>query len=108
LSLDSVERMTSHVGISEGPSRVRQPEKRAVSRELDLRGRRADEIEPELDSYLNDASLAGLSEVRIIHGVGTGVVRNIVRDFVVSHPLVRSFRSGGRGEGGDGATIIAL
>jgi len=79
-----------------------------VALELDLRGKRADEIEPALDSYLNDASLANLREVRIIHGFGTGVVRQIVRDFLASHPLVKSFRSGGKGEGGDGATVVEL
>jgi DNA mismatch repair protein MutS2 len=82
--------------------------RRAVSMELDLRGKRADEVEVELDSYLNDASLANLPEVRIIHGVGTGTVRQIVRQFLASHPLVDSFRSGKREEGGDGATIVKL
>ncbi len=82
--------------------------RRAVSMELDLRGKRADEVEIELDTYLNDASLANLPEVRIIHGLGTGTVRQIVRQFLATHPLVESFRSGKRGEGGDGATIVKL
>ncbi|MBP1706733.1 MAG: mismatch repair protein MutS2 [Chloroflexi bacterium] len=82
--------------------------RRAVSMELDLRGKRADEVEVELDTYLNDASLANLPEVRIIHGLGTGTVRQIVRQFLATHPLVESFRSGKRGEGGDGATIVKL
>ncbi len=82
--------------------------KRRVSLELDLRGKRADEVEPALDSYLNEASLANLGQVRIIHGIGTGTVRQIVRDLVVSHPLVSSFRSGGRGEGGNGVTVVKL
>ena len=76
--------------------------------ELDLRGKRADEVEVELDAYLNDASLANLPEVRIIHGIGTGVVRQIVRQYLASHPLVNSFRSGKREEGGDGVTIVKL
>jgi len=80
----------------------------AVSLELDLRGRRADEVEAELDSYLNDASLANLGEVRIIHGIGGGTVRSIVREFLASHPLVGSFRCGGQKEGGDGVTIVRL
>ena len=81
---------------------------RAVSLELDLRGKRADEVEWALDTYLNDAAQANIGEARIIHGIGTGTVRNIVRDFLASHPLVKSFRSGERGEGGDGATIVRL
>jgi DNA mismatch repair protein MutS2 len=82
--------------------------RRAVSMELDLRGKRADQVEMELDAYLNDASLANLPEVRIIHGVATGVVRQIVRQYLASHPLVESFRSGKREEGGDGVTIAKL
>ena len=81
---------------------------RTVSVELNLRGKRADEIEWALDSYLNDASLANVSEVRIVHGIGTGTVRGIVRDFLASHPLIKSFRPGGQGEGGDGVTIVRL
>jgi len=49
-----------------------------------------------------------LHEVRIVHGIGTGTVRNIVRDLLVSHSLVKSFRPGKRGEGGDGATVVEL
>jgi DNA mismatch repair protein MutS2 len=81
---------------------------RPVSLQLDLRGKRADEIEPALDTYLNTASAAGVSEVRVIHGMATGTVRKIVREFLSSHPLVSSFRPGDRGEGGDGATIVRL
>lgn len=84
------------------------PGGRARLLELDLRGKRAGEIEPELDSYLNDASLAGLTEGRIIHGFGTGTVRQIVRETLSSHPLVRSARPGELGEGGDGVTIVVL
>jgi DNA mismatch repair protein MutS2 len=81
---------------------------RPVSMELDLRGKRADEVEWALDRYLDAASLANLSEIRIVHGIGTGAVRKIVRDLLASHPLVKSFRPGGRGEGGDGATVAKL
>ncbi|MBI2854169.1 MAG: endonuclease MutS2 [Chloroflexi bacterium] len=81
---------------------------RPASLELDLRGRRADAVEPELDSYLNDAFLANLSRVRIIHGVGTGVVRQIVRQLLSSHPLVKSYRPGGKEDGGDGVTVVEL
>jgi len=79
-----------------------------ASRQLDLRGKRADEIEPALDRYLNDASLAGLNEVRIIHGMGTGTVRQIVREMLASHPLVKSYRLAERNEGGEGATVVKL
>jgi DNA mismatch repair protein MutS2 len=81
---------------------------RTAPPELDLRGRRADEVEAELDGYLNDAGMANLPSVRIIHGVATGVVRQIVRQYLSNHPLVASFRPGKREEGGDGVTIAYL
>jgi DNA mismatch repair protein MutS2 len=110
VSLDSVEKATrSHTeGTLESPLIKRQLAKNQVTNELNLRGKRANEIEPALDSYINDAFLATLSQVRIIHGVGTGTVRKIVRDLLDSHPLVKSFRPGGRGEGGDGVTVVQL
>ena len=76
--------------------------------ELDLRGKRAEEIEPLLDNYLSDATVGLLPWVRIIHGFGTGAVRSIVRELASRHPLVRSFHSAEQNEGGDGATIITL
>lgn len=77
-----------------------------VEPELDLRGKRAEEVEWTLDSYLNGAWLAGLSEIRVIHGFGTGTVRSIVREFLSTHSLVSSFRAGGKNEGGDGVTVV--
>jgi DNA mismatch repair protein MutS2 len=61
-----------------------------------------------LDRYLDDASLAGLDTTTIIHGLGTGALRDAVRDRASAHPLVKSWRPGGRGEGGDGATVVTL
>jgi DNA mismatch repair protein MutS2 len=79
-----------------------------VAHQLDLRGRRAEEIEPAVDSYLNDASMANLSQAVIVHGHGTGTVKQIVRDYLSRHPLVRAFRPGQKGEGGDGATVVTF
>ena len=110
LSADGIERIVPSPG-GEAPRLApvkRRLSKRPVSLELDLRGKRADEIDPLLDHYLNDAYLANLSEVRIVHGVGTGVVRDIVRDLLASHPLVKSFHAGEQGSGGDGATIVEM
>jgi DNA mismatch repair protein MutS2 len=81
---------------------------RDVPRELDLRGKRADEIEPALDSYFNAATMAHLPSVRIIHGFGTGTVRTIVRDYLKGYRLVSSFRPGEQSEGGDGVTVAEL
>jgi len=87
---------------------TKEVRRRTVPVELDLRGKRAAEIEWVLDSYLNNASLANLTKVRVIHGFGTGTVRSIVRDLVISHPLVKSSHPGEQDEGGDGVTIINL
>ncbi len=79
---------------------------RSVASSLDLRGARVDEALDALNRYLDDAGLAGLDKVLIIHGMGTGAVRDAVRSAAASHPLVKSLRPGQRGEGGDGATIV--
>ena len=52
--------------------------------------------------------MSGLSRVRIIHGFGTGTVRQIVREVLASHPLVTSFQPGEQGEGGDGVTMVSM
>jgi len=110
LSLDGVEKMAPSFArreIGYTPA-VSQPPAPRVSPELHLRGMRADEVEWALNNYLDSACLAGLNEVRIIHGSGTGVLRSIVRELLSSHPLVKSYRPGGRGEGGNGATVASL
>jgi DNA mismatch repair protein MutS2 len=76
--------------------------------ELDLRGMRADEVLLRLDKYLDDAFMAGLPSVRIIHGKGTGALRRVVRDALDGHPLVASFGPGQQNEGGDGVTVAKL
>ena len=81
---------------------------RTVASSLDLRGARVEEALEALDRYLDDASLAGLASVLIIHGLGTGALRDAVRAAAGGHPLVKSVRAGERGEGGDGATIVKL
>lgn len=81
---------------------------RSIGLELDLRGKRADAIETLLDEYLNDAVTANLTEVRIVHGFGTGAIRSMVREQASVHPLVKSFYSAPRDQGGDGATVICL
>lgn len=76
--------------------------------ELDLRGLTVDEMLIELDRYLDTAYLAGLPFVRIIHGKGTGALRQAVRDELAGHSLVSSFRAGDNNEGGEGVTVAKL
>ncbi|NUQ37161.1 MAG: endonuclease MutS2 [Caldilineales bacterium] len=73
--------------------------------ELDLRGLRAEETLARLQAYIDAAYLAELPWVRIIHGKGTGALRQVVRDALRRHPVVAHFRSGEEGEGGDGVTV---
>ncbi len=81
---------------------------RSVAASLDLRGARVDEALDALDRYLDDASVAGMHKVLIIHGQGTGALRDAVRRQAGTNALVTSVRAGQRGEGGDGATIVEL
>jgi len=74
--------------------------------ELDLRGQRADEALDALDNYLDAAFVSGLPFVRIIHGKGTGKLRQAVREALSQHPHVRAFESGTEKEGGDGVTVV--
>jgi DNA mismatch repair protein MutS2 len=74
--------------------------------ELRLRHLTVDEALPKLDQFLHDAYVSGLARVSVIHGKGTGTLRETVRRVLSKHPLVKSFRPGGRGEGGMGVTIV--
>ena len=76
--------------------------------ELRLRHQTVDEAMPKLDQYLHDAFMAGLYQVTVIHGKGTGTLRQLVREQLAKHPLVKSYRLGGYGEGGAGVTIVEL
>jgi DNA mismatch repair protein MutS2 len=76
--------------------------------ELDLRGLTVDDMLIELDRYLDTAYLAGLPFVRLIHGKGTGALRQAVRDELRGHPLVSEFRAGDSTEGGEGVTVARL
>ena len=69
---------------------------------------RADEALAVLDRYLNDAAVAGIDRLRVIHGKGTGALRTAVRAMLAAHPLVREHEQATQSEGGDGATIVRL
>ena len=76
--------------------------------EFDMRGERVEEGLPKLERYLDDAYMARLPWVRIIHGKGTGALRDAVRVLLRQHPSVAEFRNGESGEGGDGVTVAKL
>ncbi|MDD6938598.1 MAG: endonuclease MutS2 [Eubacteriales bacterium] len=79
-----------------------------VGLELDVRGMLVDEANIIVDRYLDDAYNAGLSEVNIIHGKGTGALRAGVQALLKRHPLVKGYRMGSYGEGDAGVTVVTL
>jgi len=80
------------------------PEFHAAS-EIDLRGLRAEEVASQLEPAVDAAILAALPSLRIIHGKGTGALREVVSEILRRDPRVRTFRAGGIGEGGTGVTV---
>jgi DNA mismatch repair protein MutS2 len=79
-----------------------------ASTEVDLRGLRVDEVESRLEPALDAAMRADLPSLRVIHGKGTGAVRDRVLALLQGYPRVRSFRDGEPGEGGTGVTVVEL
>ena len=89
-----------------GSGKVRMAKSAAVSMELNLLGKTVDEAVSELDKYLDDAYMAHLPSVRIVHGKGTGALRKGVHDYLRRQKKVASFRLGEFGEGDAGVTIV--
>ena len=84
------------------------PVKKEAKLECDLRGFRYEEVAPELDLFIDKAYLAGLSQIYVIHGFGTGAVRKACYEFFKKCPHVKSTRFGGEGEGLNGVTVVYL
>jgi len=91
-----------------GVGRIVSAKAKDVSNELHLRGLTVDEALLETEKYLDDAYLAGLPLVRIIHGKGTGTLRKAVTGLLKKHNFVASYRLGGYHEGGHGVTVVEL
>jgi DNA mismatch repair protein MutS2 len=96
------------------PTRVKSgphftaPERSSVERDLDLRGMTGDEALPLIDKFIDNACLAGLHRIDIIHGKGTGALRKKVTSYLERHPRVKTFRLADWNEGGTGATVVEL
>ncbi len=81
---------------------------RSVPGEIDIRGMASDEAIIELDKYIDNAVLSGITDIRIIHGKGTGVLRKAVQSHLKGHKSIKSFRIGVFGEGENGVTIAQV
>jgi DNA mismatch repair protein MutS2 len=76
--------------------------------QLDLRGKRVEEVLEMVDHYIHDAYMVGMPFVRLLHGKGTGALRQAIREQLARHPLVRSFASAAANDGGEGITVVTL
>jgi DNA mismatch repair protein MutS2 len=93
-----------------GVTLERRPEPAGGTRSgmIDLRGVLVEDALPRLDKFLDDASLEGLDQVRLVHGVGSGRLRRAVREHITAHPHVSTFENAAEDQGGEGATIVTL
>ena len=89
-------------------SRLKSRSERSVSGEIDIRGMASDEGVTEVDRYIDEAILAGIETITVIHGKGTGVLRAAVHSHLRRHINVEGFRVGTFGEGENGVTIVTL
>lgn len=104
--------LRSSKGVSKEEKKIAKREAklnlRSVPSSVDLRGMDSMEAVYTVDKYLDDAYMGGLAEVSIIHGKGTGVLRNAINDMLKRHSHVKRYRLGEYGEGGTGVTVVEL
>ena len=112
--IDQVERVQRPKHGEGQPSKVKDSVTTNISEieapplELEVRGQTVDEAIPTVDQYLDQAYRAALPFVRIIHGRGTGTLRRQLQEMFAKHPLVKSYETGAREEGGEGVTVVHL
>ncbi len=90
------------------PQRATLPEAPAATTEIEVRGQTLDEALPKVEKFLDDGFRAGLPRLRVIHGKGTGKLRQAVREMLTRHPLVKAFDFAIPPEGGEGVTVVEV
>lgn len=110
VKLSDVRKVEENVNPAAAIISTKKPSPRlaSVSPEISVRGQTVDEALMNVDKYLDDAFLAGLKQVTIIHGKGTGALREAIHQYLRHHPHVNSFRLGKYGEGESGVTIVEI
>jgi DNA mismatch repair protein MutS2 len=108
LAPDTARRPAVAVAGGGGGASVSLAKRKAMSPELQLLGMRAAQAIETLDRYMDEAALAGLSPLRIVHGKGTGALQRAVWEYLQGHEQVSAYRLGEDGEGGGGVTIVQL
>ena len=106
VKLGDVEKYTPKKKVKKNPSQSLFKTTKMVKLECNLIGLRVEEGLLELDKYIDDALVARYKEVRIVHGSGTGALRSAVHDYLNRRKEIKSYRLGGLGEGGVGATVV--
>lgn len=91
-----------------GVTKLVQQKANNISQSIDLRGQTIDEAIYNIDKYLDDAFIAGLEKVNIIHGKGTGALREGIQQYLKKHHHVKSTRMGDYSEGGSGVTVVEM
>jgi DNA mismatch repair protein MutS2 len=95
----------------QAPTAISLPQRPPVEApdvQLDLRGWRVEDGLEAVETYVHDAVMAGMPFVRILHGKGTGALRQAIRQQLARNPLVKSYQSADAKDGGDGITVVTL
>lgn len=112
VKLDDIELLQAKANTPAQPLKqaasLKRTKEDSVRMELDLRGESLDEAIMEVDRFLDESFLAGMGQVYIIHGKGTGVLRTGIQEYLRRHSHVKSYRNGNYGEGGIGVTVAEL